>query len=84
LTAEPQSPSAGQRGRKIEDRRPGYHVTVAVPAADLAETPDADILIDGFALGKLNQVKRFILVSTQGKGDEAALRTAACAAAYHP
>ena len=84
MTAEPQSPSAGQRGRKIEGRQLGYHVTVAVPAADLAETPDADILIDGFALGKLNQTKRFILVSTQGKGDEAALRTAvATEAVYH-
>ena len=65
-------------------RQLGYHVTVAVPAADLAETPDADILIDGFALGKLNQAKRFILVSTQGKGDEAALRTAVTTeAVYH-
>jgi xanthine dehydrogenase accessory factor len=68
----------------VQARQLGYHVTVAAPAADLPETPDADILIDGFALGKLNQAKRFIVVSTQGKGDEAALRTAASAeAAYH-
>ena len=26
----------------------GYHVTVAVPAADLSEAPDADVIVDGF------------------------------------
>jgi xanthine dehydrogenase accessory factor len=57
-------------------RRLGYHVTVASPAADRPEAPDADTLIDGFELGQLNQAKRFVVVSTQGKGDEAALRTA--------
>ena len=79
LGGSPVALSLAAQGRQL-----GYHVTVAVPAADLAETPDADILIDGFALEKLNQTKRFILVSTQGKGDEAALRTAvATEAVYH-
>jgi xanthine dehydrogenase accessory factor len=65
-------------------RQLGYHVTLAAPAADLAAAPDADMLIDGYALGSLHQARRFIVVSTQGKGDEAALRTAvATAAAYH-
>jgi xanthine dehydrogenase accessory factor len=46
--------------------------------------PDADTLIDGFALGPLHEAKRFVVVSTQGKGDEAALRIAAATeAAYH-
>jgi xanthine dehydrogenase accessory factor len=68
----------------MQARRLGYHVTVAAPRADLREAPDADIVIDGFALGKLHQAKRFVVVSTQGKGDEAALRTAiATPAAYH-
>ena len=67
----------------IQARQLGYHVTVAAPSADLPETPDADLLIDGFALGKLSEAKRFVVVSTQGKGDEAALRTAiATEAAY--
>ncbi len=57
-------------------RQLGYHVTVAAPAADLLGTPDADMLIDGYALGGLLKARRFIVVSTQGKGDEAALRTA--------
>jgi xanthine dehydrogenase accessory factor len=65
-------------------RQLGYHVTVAAPSADVTSTPDADMLIDGFALGKLSEAKRFVVVSTQGKGDEAALRTAvATDAAYH-
>ena len=57
-------------------RRLGYHVTVAAARADLVESPDADLVIDGLMLGKLNQAKRFVVVSTQGKGDEAALRAA--------
>jgi len=65
-------------------RQLGYHVTLAAPASDLTNTPDADALIDGFALGRLHEARRFIVVSTQGKGDEAALRTAASTdAAYH-
>src|SRR3979490_2708649 len=65
-------------------RQLGYHVTLAAPAADLTARPDADMLIDGYALGKLHEAKRFIVVATQGRGDEAALRTAvATEAAYH-
>jgi xanthine dehydrogenase accessory factor len=42
------------------------------------------MLVDGFALGELHQAKRFVVVSTQGKGDEAALRAAiATEAAWH-
>jgi xanthine dehydrogenase accessory factor len=63
----------------------GYHVTLAAPSGDLPSGgADADLLIDGFALGALHQARRFVVVSTQGKGDEAALRTAAATdAAYH-
>jgi xanthine dehydrogenase accessory factor len=62
----------------------GYHVTVAAPVADVTATPDADMLIDGYALGPLHQARRFVVVSTQGKGDEAALRAAvATEAGYH-
>src|SRR6201997_4128660 len=62
----------------------GYHVTLAAPASDLLSPPLADLLIDGFALGELHQAKRFVVVSTQGKGDEAALRAAiATEAAWH-
>lgn len=62
----------------------GYHVTLAAPAADLSAVPDADALVDGFVLGELTAAKRFVVVSTQGKGDEAALRVAvATEASYH-
>jgi xanthine dehydrogenase accessory factor len=65
-------------------RRLGYHVTLAAPSADLVAIPDSDTLVDGFALGELTASRRFIVVSTQGKGDEAALRTAASIdAEYH-
>src|SRR3954452_8951423 len=47
----------------------GYHVTLAAPAADIMAPPDADAIIDGYALGELNEAKRFVVVSTQGKGD---------------
>src|SRR6476469_2748725 len=49
----------------------GFHVTLAAPAADLPDAPDVDIRIDGFALGHLHRARRFVVISTQGKGDEA-------------
>jgi xanthine dehydrogenase accessory factor len=65
-------------------RQLGYHVTLAAPSADLVAIPDTDTLVDGFALGELTSTRRFIVVSTQGKGDEAALRAAASIdAEYH-
>src|SRR5246127_5196708 len=62
----------------------GYHVMLAGPSADLTASPDADTIIDSYHLGELNEAKRFVVVSTQGKGDEAALRAAvATEAGYH-
>jgi xanthine dehydrogenase accessory factor len=61
----------------------GFHVTLAAPAGDLSGTPNADVLIDGYRLDQPGAARRFIVVSTQGKGDEAALRAAVAAdAAY--
>ena len=65
-------------------RRLGYHVMLAAPAADLAAAVDADVVVDGFEARDLNNARRFVVVSTQGKGDESALRQAlAIEAAYH-
>jgi xanthine dehydrogenase accessory factor len=62
----------------------GYHVTLAAHQADRPAAVDADALIDGFVLGELHQARRFVVVSTQGKGDEAALRAAlSIEASYH-
>jgi xanthine dehydrogenase accessory factor len=64
-------------------RRLGYHVTLAAPASDLTAEPDAQIIVDGFEPRDLNNARRFVVVSTQGKGDEAALKQAiAIEAAY--
>lgn len=54
----------------------GYHVTLAAPAVDLAAHPEADRWIDGFAVEATDRPPGFVVVSTQGKGDEAALRQA--------
>src|SRR5581483_2164108 len=62
----------------------GYHVTLAAPASDIAGSPEVDVLFESFAVTGLHPAKRFVVVSTQGKGDEAALRAAlAVQAVYH-
>jgi xanthine dehydrogenase accessory factor len=79
LGASPVAMSLAAQARQL-----GYHVTLAAPSADLSGVPDADALVDGFALGELNQARRFVVVSTQGKGDGIALRAAvATEAEYH-
>lgn len=79
LGASPVALSLAAQARTL-----GYHVTLAAPAADLTSPPDADTIVDGYRLGELNEAKRFVVVSTQGKGDEAALRAAvATRACYH-
>jgi len=71
LGASPVALSLASQARQL-----GYHVTLAAPAADLTDAPEVDMLVDSFRLGELHEAKRFIVVSTQGKGDEAALRAA--------
>jgi xanthine dehydrogenase accessory factor len=79
LGASPVALSLAEQARTL-----GFHVTLAAPAADLPQVPDADQLIDGYQLDGLNPARRFVVVSTQGKGDEAALRAAVSVdAAYH-
>ena len=45
---------------------------IAAPAADRASEPDAHVIIDGFELRYLNDARRFVVISTQGKSDEGA------------
>jgi xanthine dehydrogenase accessory factor len=79
LGASPVALSLAAQARPL-----GYHVTLAASAADLAGAPEVDMLIEGLTLGNLHAARRFIVVSTQGRGDEAALRTAVSTeAAYH-
>jgi len=79
LGASPVALSLATQARPL-----GYHVTLAAPDADLVAPPEVDNLVNCFELGELHEAKRFVVVSTQGKGDEAALRAAlATKAAYH-
>lgn len=59
-----------------QTRTLGFHVTLAAPLADLSSLPEVDALIDGLTLDAAHEGRRFIVVSTQGKGDEAALKAA--------
>jgi xanthine dehydrogenase accessory factor len=61
----------------------GYRVTVCAPPEDQGLFADADRRIEGFALPATEEGHRFIVVSTQGRGDEAALTAALTAEADH-
>jgi xanthine dehydrogenase accessory factor len=79
LGASPVALSLAAQARTL-----GYHVTLAAPAADLIGAPEVEMLIDSFQIGDLPEARRFVVVSTQGKGDEAALRAAISTdAIYH-
>lgn len=61
----------------VEQARPlGFHVTLAAPRVEFGEMPEADALVDGFVPDTSSHARRFVVVSTQGKGDEAALKAA--------
>jgi xanthine dehydrogenase accessory factor len=57
-------------------RRIGFAITACVPAAEQAAFADADRRIEGYALPVDEEGMRFVVVSTQGRGDEAALLAA--------
>lgn len=52
----------------------GYSVTACAPQAEQQAFEQADARIEGYALPVADGAERFVIVSTQGKGDEAALR----------
>jgi xanthine dehydrogenase accessory factor len=57
-------------------KRTGFAVTICAPAAEQAAFADADRRIEGYALPVDEPAARFVVVSTQGRGDEAALLAA--------
>jgi xanthine dehydrogenase accessory factor len=57
-------------------RRIGFAITVCAPEAEQGAFADADRRIQGFALPVDEEGARFVVVSTQGRGDEAALQAA--------
>jgi xanthine dehydrogenase accessory factor len=57
-------------------RRSGFAVTICAPAAEQATFSEADRRIEGYALPVDEAGQRYVVVSTQGRGDEAALLAA--------
>jgi len=57
-------------------RRSGFAVTVCAPASEQTAFAEADRRIEGFALPVEEAAARYVVVSTQGRGDEAALLAA--------
>jgi xanthine dehydrogenase accessory factor len=57
-------------------KRIGFAVTVCAPAAEQSAFNDADRRIEGYALPVDEAAARYVVVSTQGRGDEAALLAA--------
>src|SRR5271157_5747462 len=57
-------------------KRTGFAVTVCAPAAEQPAFGDADRRIEGYALPVDEPAARYVVVSTQGRGDEAALLAA--------
>ena len=57
-------------------RRLGFAMTACAPAAEQAAFTDVDSRIEGYALPVAHNGARYIVISTQGKGDEAALQAA--------
>jgi xanthine dehydrogenase accessory factor len=52
----------------------GYSVTACAPQAEQQAFDQAETRIEGYSLPVADSAERFVVVSTQGKGDEAALR----------
>ncbi len=57
-------------------RRTGFAVTACAPSAEQNAFAEVDRRIEGYALPLNDDGIRFVVVSTQGRGDEAALRAA--------
>ena len=57
-------------------RRAGFSVTACAPAAEQATFAEVDRRIEGYALPVDEAGNRYVVVSTQGRGDEAALLAA--------
>jgi xanthine dehydrogenase accessory factor len=57
-------------------KRAGFAVTVCAPAAEQVAFADPERRIEGYALPVKEAGARYVIVSTQGRGDEAALLAA--------
>lgn len=57
-------------------RRIGFALTVCAPAVEQASFAEADRRIEGYALPVDEAGQRYVVIATQGRGDEAALQAA--------
>ncbi len=64
-------------------RRFGFTLTVCAPQGEQASFADADRRIDGYAPPAEETGARYVVIATQGRGDEAALRAALSADAEY-
>jgi xanthine dehydrogenase accessory factor len=64
-------------------RRLGFVVAVAAPPEETRRFAQVDMAIPGYHLSLLAAGERYIVVATQGRGDEAALAAALAAPARH-
>ncbi len=79
LGASPVAAALASQARAL-----GFQVVLAAPAGDVVDFPDVDQRIDGYAFQPDEKARCFVVVSTQGKGDEAALCAAlSLEAEYH-
>ncbi|MCP1200501.1 XdhC family protein [Notoacmeibacter sp. MSK16QG-6] len=61
----------------------GFHVTVCAPVDEQDAFAAADARVDGFMIDTAEPRERYVVVSTQGRGDEAALSAALSVPAAH-
>ena len=64
-------------------RRTGFCVTVCAPAAEQSAFNEVDRRIEGYVLPIDEAGARYVVISTQGRGDEAALRAALAVNAHY-
>src|SRR5215831_6505682 len=69
--SSPVALAIAELGRKL-----GFAITACAPAAEQAAFAEADRRIEGYALPVADAAARFIVIATQGRGDEAALEAA--------
>jgi xanthine dehydrogenase accessory factor len=69
--SSPVAVAIARLGRQI-----GFTITACAPAAEQASFAEVDRRIEGYALPVDEKGARFVVVSTQGRGDEAALQAA--------
>src|SRR6202008_3602745 len=76
--ASPVAVAVADLGRRLD-----FTVTVCAPATDQPSFPEADRRIEGDALPVDEAGERYVVIATQGRGDEAALQAALTTDAAH-